>query len=202
MKKYLIAMTMLLSLGLTVPATAQKQQKKEQQELVDSAQKDNLEAYSDTTGVYDDDSTVVSSRHRMGGSYSVKVFDDDGIGGALLDNMPEMIVALLMVLVIFVISPLVILGLLFYFIFRNRKQKMQLAETAVKNGQPIPEQLLDEMSTQDDALWKKGIQQTALGVGLMIFLGLLIDELGIAIGALVACIGIGKLIIVKTTKKI
>ena len=51
MKKYLVAMTMMMTLGMGLTATAQGHQTKDEQELVDPKhQNDQLEAYSDTTG--------------------------------------------------------------------------------------------------------------------------------------------------------
>lgn len=201
MKKNILAIAMLLALGATLPATAQTTPKQEQQELVDSTRQDSMEAFSDTTDTVDD-STVVSASHRMGG-YSVG--SDSVIDGVFsnlgVEGLAGMTFVLVILLIIFVISPLTILGVILYFVFRNRKQKIQLAETAVKQGQPIPDQLLVENGAQSDDLWQRGIRQTFLGIGLMIFLGYVAGEIGFAIGALVACIGIGKLVIVKTTKK-
>ncbi len=202
MKKNILMMTMLLALTAAQPVMAQGQQNpKEEQELVDSTQQDDaLEAYSDTTQTVD--TTVVSQQHRIGG-YSR---DDDSMVGSLLneigvDGMMGMAFVLLILLIIFVISPIGILLVLFYFIYKNRKQKMKLAEMAMKQGQPIPDQLLVEEKETDDELWQKGIRQTFLGVGLLAFFAYIDSNLGIGIGILVAVIGLGKLVIVKTGKK-
>jgi len=72
---------------------------------------------------------------------------------------------------------------------------------AMKQGQPIPDQLLVEHKESDDELWKTGIRQTFLGVGLLAFFGYLDSTLGIGIGILVAVIGLGKLTIVKTSNR-
>lgn len=201
MKKYLIAMTMLMTLATTQVVMAQGQQKSEEQELVDSTrQEDALEAYSDTTQVAD--STVVSSQHRIGGyGHGGNSVVEDVFGNIDVEDMMGMTFVLAVLMIIFVIAPVLILGLLLFFIYRNRKQKMKLAEMAVKQGQPIPDQLLIDHKETDDELWQKGIRQTFLGIGLMIFLGYTAGEIGVAIGALVACLGVGKLVIVKTSKR-
>jgi len=103
--------------------------------------------------------------------------------------------------IIFVIAPVVILVLLFYFIQRNRKQKMQMAEMAMKQGQPIPDELLTEHRETNDELWQKGLRQTFLGVGLLAFFGYIGSTLGVGVGILVTVIGLGKLAIVKTSKQ-
>ena len=78
---------------------------------------------------------------------------------------------------------------------------MKLAQMAMQNGQPIPDQLLDEHRDSDDELRQKGIRQTFLGVGLLAFFGYVGSTLGIGIGILVTVIGLGKLAIVKTNNK-
>lgn len=206
MRKYLVAMTMLVTLGVELPVMAQRQQPKDGQELVDSTQKsDALEAYSDTTDVADD-TTVVSRHHRIGG-YTNSIDDVNnifervfgiGVGGMAAG----MVFVLLVLFILFVLAPVIILIVLFYFINKNRKQKMKLAEMAMKQGQPIPDQLLVEQKETDSELWQKGLRQTFLGVGLLAFFGYVGSTLGIGVGILVTVIGLGKLAIVKTSKNV
>lgn len=204
MKKYLVVMTMLLTVGLNARVAAQTQPTPRQdKELVDSARQNGLEVYSDTTDTAAvDDPTLVSSQHRIGGHYYNGTGFLNGIFGDdfPIEGMAGMVFALAVVLIIFVISPLVIFGLVLFFIFRNRKQKMKLAEMAMKQGQPIPDQLLDEHRETDDELWQKGLRQTFLGVGLLAFFGYVGSTLGVGVGILVTVIGLGKLAIVKTKK--
>lgn len=195
-------MTMLMTLAMGQPVVAQSQQMKQEKELVDSTtkQQDALEAFSDTTDVYD--STVVSRHHRIGGYVNGGSLVNDIFGNLSVDGMMGMgmAFALIIILIIFVIAPVLFLIVLFYFINRNRKEKMRLAEMAVKQGQPIPDQLLIENSDSDDVLRQKGIRQTFLGVGLLAFFGYVGSTLGIGVGILVTIIGLGKLAIVKTNK--
>lgn len=193
---------MLLTLGITVPAMAQAQQKQEQQELVDSTAKDALEAFSDTTMEAVD--SAISRNVNI-----VDDWDDDEDAGPIFkkfmrevnaNGLVGMFFAMMVVLVIFVISPLVIFGLLLYFIFRNRRQKMRLAEMAMQNGQPIPDQLLREPDFGDTATYQSGMRQLFLGIGLMIFLGFTAGKIGVGIGALVFFIGLGKVIIARKPK--
>jgi hypothetical protein len=200
MKKYLLILALLLTLGSTLPMVAQHNKKNEPTELVDSTSKDDLEAFSDTTETADD-STVVSRSHRIGGWTTGGVSLNDIVGDMDTTAIGGMFVALLIVFIVFVISPLVIFGLLIYFVVKNRNQKIKLAQMAMQNGQPIPDQLLDEHRDSDDELRQKGIRQTFLGVGLLAFFGYVGSTLGIGIGILVTVIGLGKLAIVKTNNK-
>ena len=201
MRNYLITMMMLATLSVAQNLTAQPTPKDEQ-ELVDSTGSvDALEAFSDTTDVAD--TTVVSRQHRIGG-YSNG--HDDSLVNVIMDNIGAeglmgMTFVLLILLIMFVIPPVLILAVLFYFIYRNRKQKMRLAEMAMKQGQPIPDQLLIDHQETNDELWQKGLRQTFLGVGLLAFFGYVNSTLGVGIGILVTVIGLGKLAIVKTSNK-
>lgn len=199
MKKYLVIIAMMMALGTTQQVTAQSQNPKNGQELVDSARQDELEAYSDTT-ISSYDSTVVSRQHRLGsyvtgGSFVHDIFGDIGVEG-----MMGMTFVLVIILIIFVIAPVLILGILLFFVYKNRKQNVRMAEMAIKQGQPIPDQLLDDRKATTDELWQKGLRQTFLGVGLLAFFGYVGSTLGVGIGILVTVIGLGKLTIVKTSK--
>ena len=200
MKKYLIAMTMLLTFAMGQTVTAQSKSPKATEELVDSTKKgDALEAYSDTTDVAYD-STVVSRRHRIGGYVDGSGIVNDIFGNIGVEGMWGMTFVLMVLVIIFVIAPVIILALLFFFLYKNRKQKMKMAEMAMKQGQPIPDELLVDHKETDDELWQKGLRQTFLGVGLLAFFGYVGSTLGIGVGILVTVIGLGKLAIVKTSK--
>ena len=197
MKKYLIAMTLLLALGASAPAAAQTPQAAQQQELVDSTKNDALEAFSDTTDT--EDTTVVSSVHRMHNSNGQTIVGDLFGEYFNTNGFAGMLFVLSVLVIIFVLSPLVIFGLLLFFILRNRRQKMQLAQMAMQNGQPIPDQLLKEHDPSDQATYQKGMRQLFLGIGLMFFLGYTAGKIGAGIGALIFFIGLGKVIIARTS---
>ena len=78
---------------------------------------------------------------------------------------------------------------------------MKLAQMAVEQGQPIPEHLLEDQVNNITDEYQKGLRQRFVGVGLMIFLGLVAEEVGFGIGALVFCIGLGKIVAAKTAEK-
>ncbi|MBO6018409.1 MAG: hypothetical protein J6P41_03350 [Prevotella sp.] len=202
MKKYLIALTLLLTLGASAPSAAQTHKKQPREELVDSSSKvDEFEAFSDTTLAETDSTDSISSSK----TFTVWTDDDDDNTVSLgmdhifesldVNDVAGMVFALLVVGIIFVFSPLVIFGLLLFFIFRNRRQKMKLAEMAMKNGQPIPDQLLRDQPSDAKDAYQSGMRQLFLGIGLMIFLGFTIGKIGVGIGALVFFIGVGKVAI-------
>ena len=205
MKQLLITLTMLLVLGLTTEAVAQKHRhtpQPQQTELVDSTSKNGVEAFSDTTSTAstptaaddnfpfddEDDYVVTTNLDRF--------FDHFGV---MQTGLAGMFFVLIVLLIIFVLSPLLIIIAVFYFVNKNRKDKMRLAQMAIQQGQPIPDQLLKEQSPVGDEEYKSGLRQCFVGVGLMIFLWFAAGEVGFGIGALVFCIGLGKLIVAKST---
>ena len=207
MKQLLITLTMLLVLGLTTEAVAQKHRhtpQPQQTELVDSTSKNGVEAFSDTTSTAstptaaddnfpfddEDDYVVTTNLDRF--------FDHFGV---MQTGLAGMFFVLIVLLIIFVLSPLLIIIAVFYFVNKNRKDKMRLAQMAMQQGQPIPDQLLKEQSPVGDEEYKSGLRQCFVGVGLMIFLWFAAGEVGFGIGALVFCIGLGKVIVAKMTDK-
>ena len=196
MKKCLLAIAMVLALNMNVDAAAQKHRHTPRTEQVDSTKtKDAIEAFSDTTATADaedaEDNQYVTSRHHS--SFSVSGFPDDFFDNFDGKDIAGMIFVLLIILTIFLFAPIGIIIAIFYFVNKNRREKYRLAQMAMQNGQPIPNDLLNEK--QDD--WDRndyqaGIRQMFTGVGLAIFLGIAAGKIGFSIGALVFFIGLGK----------
>ena len=205
MKQCLIAIAMVLTLSMNANATAQKHRHTPRTEQVDTTKnnQDAIEAFSDTTNAAnaedaEDDQYIESRRsstHHVSGITS-GIFDNlDG------DDIAGMIFVLLVILIMFLAAPIGIIIAIFYFVNRNRREKYKLAQMAMQNGQPIPDQLLKENATvasKDD--YDTGVRQMFTGVGLAIFLGLIIGKLGIGIGALIFFIGLGKWFVARQAK--
>ena len=210
MKKYLIAIAMVLTLSMNATATAQKHRHTPRTEQVSDTVKHNpdaIEAFSDTTAAksnanadFDDDDDSYTTRHHVtlegeeAGEFIEKIFGGLGIA---------MIIPILAIVIFGLLLPLIILFTVLYFVNRNRRDKYRLAEMAIKNGQPIPDELLKEVKDDWDSNgYNAGIRQMFTGVGLAIFLGIILDELGIGIGALVFFIGLGKWYIARQNRPV
>lgn len=192
---------LVLTLGIPQATMAQKHRHTpQQQELVDSTSKGGVEVFSDTT------STAAASTPATAPD-NWPQDDDDAVDAVISqafksldgDTTVAMLFILAMLFIIFVLAPVLIIAALFYFIYKNRRQKMKLAQMAMQQGQPIPDQLLKEQSPVGDEEYKSGLRQCFVGVGLMIFLWFAAGEVGFGIGALVFCIGLGKVIVAKST---
>ena len=217
MKNVLMTMTLLVSLSLGMQAASQQHRHtpRDQQELVDSTSKDAVEVYSDTSSIDTAKSakgtvTVTTHNTPWSSTSTSYEFEGDDVGSIIhhlfssmdAKDLTGIILVLGVLFIIFVLAPVLIIIALFYFINKNRKQKLKLAQMAMQQGQPIPEQLLNEGkdSTLDDD-YQKGMRQCFVGVGLMIFLGYAAGNVGFGIGALVFCIGLGKVFASRTAQR-
>ncbi len=210
-------MTLLLTLLTGVEAAAQKHRHTQRQQtaLVDTTSTDAVEAYSDTTSVDTSTShkskvTVTTRTSPWSTRTTTYEMDDEDFGSMVRHafmNMDSkdlggMFFVLCSLLIIFVLAPVFIIIALFYFISKNRKEKMRLAQMAMQNGQPIPDQLLKENQFDNtDEEYQKGMRQCFVGVGLMVFLGYAAGNVGFGIGALVFCIGLGKVFAARSTQR-
>jgi len=206
MKKFFITMMMLLSLTLTSQMAAQKHRHSARTTAVapvTTQDTTGIEAFSDTTGIAEEDSLGTQQNVH----YQVSMSSDfDRIMNEIdWGDVTGMIMIICVVAIMFLLSPILIIAVIFYFVNKGRKDKLKLAQMALQNGQPIPEPLIHERPTiYSRNAYRSGIKQVFLGLGLMIFLGLIIGKLGWGIGALVFFIGLGKIVIAlveKTSEK-
>ena len=216
MKKLLFTMTVLLTLSIGLQAAAQKHRHSPRTALVDTTSTGGVDVYSDTTST--DTATVTKHSRKVtittptspwSSRTTTYEMDDDDFGrlfSNVFDSMGAngiagMFFVLCVLLIIFVLAPVLIIVALFYFINKNRKEKMRLAQMAMQQGQPIPDQLLNNDPISDTDEYQKGMRQCFVGIGLMIFLGYAAGHVGFGIGALVFCIGLGKVFASKTSQR-
>lgn len=199
MKQYLIAIALMLALSLNTEAASQKHRHTARTEQVDSTKdnQDAIEAFSDTTSSSKEDAEddqYITHRHRTTYSTSSDVQElkevMEGMGGLF----GPMITGVIIVFIMFLLAPLLIIIAIFYFVNKNRKERYKLAQMAIQNGQPIPDDILKNQvaSSYKGNDYQTGVRQMFTGVGLAIFLGIIIGKIGIGIGALVFFIGLGK----------
>lgn len=200
MKKVLIVLTLMLTLGMSVQAASQKHRHTPRgTELVDTTkQTSGVDAFSDTTSIdsvdnysFDDEWDSDDPVEEAIGKVFERISGDSKM-------MTGMVIAVVAIVVIFLVAPVLILLLIFYFVNKNRKQKMKLAQMAMEKGQPIPENLLNNQPDELGDEYQKGMRQCFVGVGLMIFLWYAAGSIGFGIGALVFCIGLGKVFAAKS----
>lgn len=200
MKKIFIIMILaVMTMGVSVRA---------EKNIVgnDSLSVPELIASSDTTSeidtlaasrvtVTDDDETVEVDWNVKDAKSMMEELgmEDDVFEGAFF--------VLSILLILFVIAPVAVIGLILYFIHKNRKEKMRIIEMAIKNGTPIPSNAFGTPIVSSLDVWNKGIKQMFLGAGLAFLLWIPLGKLGLAIGTLILLIGCGNMVIGYNARK-
>lgn len=205
MKRYLIII--LLAGALLAPVTIQAQKHRHHPQVVNPTSLPNdtagIVAYSDTTSIDTAGTSLPASVDND--------FDDEDV---YVDNFPlndlknmfgvgvgGTIVAILVILVtlLIAIAPFLVVIFIVYLVFKNRRQRYELAEKAMSSGQQIPQELVRTDRQSDDYLWKKGIKNIFVGIGLAILFKCLGADPLTGIGWLVALYGVGQAVISKTS---
>ena len=123
----------------------------------------------------------------------------DWNGFDLGSKTSETVIAVTAIVFVFGL-PLLIIFVVFFFRYKNRKAKYRLAEQALASGQPLPENLFKETDSID--IRSKGIKNVFVGIGLFIFLWAITGEFGLGcIGLLVMFTGFGQLVIFYSQQK-
>ena len=195
---------MVLVLSMNTEAVAQKHRHTPRMVQVDSTKtKDAIEAFSDTTAVAKDAEDAEDDQYvTRSVTYSRRDAQElkevmETMGGFF---GPWVAVSIVSIIVIFLLAPLLIIFVVFYFVNKNRKERYKLAQMAIQNGQPIPDEVLKGQTPntkEESNEYTAGLRQIFLGIGLAIFLGIVAGKIGFGIGALVFCIGLGKVVIAK-----
>ena len=120
----------------------------------------------------------------------------DWNGFDLGSKTSETVIAVTAIVFVFGL-PLLIIFVVFFFRYKNRKAKYRLAEQALASGQQLPENFFKEAAATD--IRSKGINNIFVGIGLFIFLWAITDEFGLGcIGLLIMFTGFGQLVIYYT----
>lgn len=161
---------------------------------------EEVTAYSDTTSQTGGYNPAEDSMTYSGFSYTY----DDAFKETMSDMLAtggSMLGTLLILLIMFIVSPLAILGLILYFVYKNRKQKYRLAEMAIKAGLPIPDDMRIKPARGNEETIDKGIKNIFLGAGLVALFWCMDFSIGIGVGLLVVFNGAGQAVIAYTTER-
>ena len=210
---------MLLTLSATVPALAQKHRHTPRTQMVDkqkdtkadaanaaSQEDEGIEAYSDTTST-DNDSVSVTS---MPGWKSHVVDDTNDLDPSRFGDPFSWLshlfttafggflgTIIILVFLLFLFMPLIIVLLIIRYFVRRHKDRVRLAEMAMEKGEPFTDELKPLSKKSPEYMWRRGVRNTSIGAGLMIFFWFFGMQSLMGIGALVACIGLGQMFMVK-----
>lgn len=221
MKHYLIALILTFALGTNAQAARSSQHHRstagqtvtkknnsasDAKTAKDSSKQEGITVYSDTIS----DLTEANDSMQASGYSSVYVDQDEDfgpfnsvieklIGGTLGAGGILLAIVVVLVVFLFLLAPFILLALILRYLIKRHNQRIELAEKAMETGLPIPDNLIPLRRETAGDYRKKGIKNLAIGVGLVIMFAILDSELFMGIGALVACYGIGQVVISYTS---
>lgn len=201
MKKAILSIMLIASLGTAQVSLGASAPKHRYQPSTEQADKQAVEAYSDTTSVdsanYDDGNEESGSRasHSM---YSLENYDDpfDFFGSVFGKGTLMFIIVLTVILcLLFIFAPLIIIFLIIRYLMRRHNDKVKLAEMAMEKGGYVPEKQRPIDRQSNDYLVKSGIRNTFLGLGLTAMFLVMGTGFLAGIGALIMFMGMGQVVI-------
>lgn len=157
---------------------------------------DGIDAFSDTT-------VVISQTPASTNDWDPDDYDNpfDWVRNMMKTTGGILIVLFILLLVLlFILFPFIILALLLRFIIKRHNDRVNLAEKAMESGQPIPEEIMSVDKQSEGYLWKRGVRNVAIGLGLMLMFWIWNSETLVGIGVLIFCYGVGQMIISKTNR--
>ncbi len=200
MKRFLLTLTLVLAcVTLTVSAAPKHRNHLGVNVTTADSTNTGITVYSDTT--------QVDTCAQNGWSMQFDDDDDDmeflepikflkpmfGVGGVMLALVVTLGVFLLL------LAPIIIIIVLIHNVYKQRSERMKLAQKALENGQPIPDGLCKYTPETNEALWKRGIRNVSIGIGMILMFMFWESAVLMGVGALVACYGVGQLVIVRTS---
>ena len=219
MKKILLSLAVLMALGISAPVSAQRHRHTPRTEAVSHQAKTNepktvdngknggegIEAYSDTTSVANNDSAYAASDDTEpvddSNRYSPSRFSDPFSWFAFLCSSSFMGVLFTLIVILmgllFLFMPIIIVLLIIRYFIRRHNDRVRLAEKAMEQGKPLTEEEMPLSKKSPDYMWRRGVRNVSIGLGLMLFFWFLGATPLVGIGGLVACLGAGQMFMVR-----
>lgn len=158
---------------------------------------DGMEAYSDTSSTsssgYGGGNISVDDSNR----YNPARFTDPFSWIAFMCTSSfwgVLLTIFVMVLIfLFLAMPFILLVVIVRYLVRRHNDRVRLAEMAMKQGRPLDEIKMGMNRKPRSYMWRRGVRNLSLGVGLVFFFWCLGAEPLVGIGGLVACMGAGQM---------
>ena len=211
MKQKLLIFVLMMTLG-TMVVNAQPKHRHhavaaQTAVAADTTAKDEIEAFSDTTSVAEENSTVPR----------VYVDDDFDFVSDDFEDMPDWLVnflggsvgvvggifliLMLIIAVFLALAPFIAIVLILRYLIRRHNDRVMLAQKAMETGQPIPEELVPTDKQSDEYLRRRGIRNIWIGIGMGMMFGIWGADMLTGVGVLVLCYGIGQVMIARSSRK-
>lgn len=209
MKKLFLTLSLMTALTTATVADAQRHrhnpQTIEQATVADTAA---TAAFSDTTSVSAGTGQASADDTKAGNAQIVKdPFENVNDPFSLMGYLPGIgiagtIVAIFLIILclLIVCSPFILAGLAIYTLTKRRNRKYEMIERAMEKGYDIPKELMLPEEYTNETMWKKGIKNISIGLGLIFLFGIIGAAPLTGIGCIVLFYGVGQAVISKTVK--
>ena len=106
----------------------------------------------------------------------------------------------IMFALLFLLAPFIVVAILIYFLIKRHNDKVKLTEKSIETGTPLPSNgKLGEAKDADEILWRKGINNVAVGLGLALMFWMFDTEMLVGIGLLILCYGLGQMYMARSS---
>lgn len=201
MKNLMLILTTAFALCLPLSVYAQTVPALQNTAVTDT---NGIVAYSDTTVTDTAAANSADGEDQHGtGVWTINEVSDPFNLIAYLTTLDlgGVIVAIFFVLlcIITVLSPVILIAVILYLVFKRRNDRYRVIEKAMETGQPLPDDMKRGAIESNEVLWRKGVKNFFIGLGLIaVFVSFGIESL-IGVGVLVALYGAGQGVIAKTS---
>lgn len=158
---------------------------------------DGMEAYSDTSSTsangYGGGNISVDDSNRYNPSRITDPFSwiafmcTSSFWGVLLT------IFVMVLIFLFFAMPFILLIVIVRYLVRRHNDRVRLAEMAMKQGRPLDEIKMGMSRKSRSYMWRRGVRNLSLGIGLVFFFWCLGAKPFVGIGGLVACMGAGQM---------
>lgn len=203
--KSLIA-TLMVALAACMPVHAQRSAYGQVSDAAQAADTAGIVAYSDTT-VVDTAATEPVVDNGGGSRWELSIKDVDepftliaylatiGVGGVIV----AVFFVLLCLLTVF--SPVILIAVVLYMVMKRKNARYRLVEKAMETGTPIPDEIRRSETLDGGMLWRRGIRNASIGLGIVAFAICVGSGWVAGIGLIVAVYGAGQAVIARTSGK-
>ena len=211
MKQKLLIFVLMMTLG-TMVVNAQPKHRHhavaaQTAVAADTTAKDEIEAFSDTTSVAEENSTVPRVYVDDDFDFVSDNFEDipdwlvNFLGGSLGVVGGIFLILMLIIAVFLALAPFIAIVLILRYLIRRHNDRVMLAQKAMETGQPIPEELVPTDKQSDEYLRRRGIRNIWIGIGMGMMFGIWGADMLTGVGVLVLCYGIGQVMIARSSRK-
>lgn len=99
----------------------------------------------------------------------------------------------LLLMLLFLIMPFLIVFVIVRYLMKRHNDRVRLAEMAMEQGRPLTEEQMGLEQKSSQYIWRKGVKNLSVGVGLMVLFWCMDAWPLVGVGGLIACMGVGKM---------